>query len=102
MAYITGFTNIKLGIPAPGAQASEIGFIYDENDNIVLSSQQAAVTDLTDNSGGTADDTIASITDTSTAGSADVGPVQDAIADLAAKVNELNAVLQAHGLTATP
>lgn len=47
------------------------------------------VADLTDSSGGSADDTIAAITNAANAGSADVGPTADAIADLAAKVNAL-------------
>lgn len=44
---------------------------------------------LTDNSGGTANTTIASITNAANAGSADVGPTADAIADLAAQINNL-------------
>lgn len=44
---------------------------------------------LTDNSGGTADTTIAAITNAANAGSADVGPTANAIADLAAQVNNL-------------
>lgn len=43
---------------------------------------------LTDNSGGSADTTIAAITNSANAGSADVGPVANAIADLAAQVNK--------------
>jgi hypothetical protein len=49
---------------------------------------RTAVT-LTDNSGGTANTTIAAITNAANAGSADVGPTADAIADLAAQVNNL-------------
>ena len=56
------------------------------------------VVDLTDNSGGTANDTIASITNSANAGSADVGPTQDAIADLAAKLAEVTSALRDHGL----
>ena len=52
MAYTTGFTNIKLGVPAPGATASDIGFVYDKDGNAVLSEQQAAIADAT----GTDDD----------------------------------------------
>lgn len=55
---------------------------------------------LTDNSGGTANDTIALITNAANAGSADVGPTQDAIADLAAKVNALRDIVRRHGLAA--
>ena len=57
-----------------------------------------AVVALTDNSGGTADDTIAVITQGANAGSADIAPTQDAIADLAAKVNELRQILVDNGL----
>jgi hypothetical protein len=65
--------------------------------------QAANIPALTDNSGGTANDTIAAITQAANAGSADVGPTADAIADLAAKVNAILAVLDAAtgvGLTA--
>ena len=44
---------------------------------------------LTDNSGGSADTTIAQITQAANAESADIGPTADAIADLAAQVNNL-------------
>lgn len=59
----------------------------------------AGPTSLTDNSGGTANDTIAVITDTNNAGSADLTPVQDAIADLAAKINEILTALDNANLT---
>lgn len=44
---------------------------------------------LTDNSGGAANGTVAEITQVANAGSADVGPVKDAIADLTAQINAL-------------
>lgn len=44
---------------------------------------------LTDNSTGTAADTIAEITGAANAGSSDLAPVENAVASLAAKVNEL-------------
>lgn len=53
------------------------------------SGQASAITDLTDNSGGTGSDTIAVIGATY-----DQAEVANAIASLAAKVNELNAALQ--------
>jgi len=62
--------------------------------------QQADTVALTDNSGGTADSTIAVITQSANAGSADVAPVQDAIADLADKYNSLRTLLRAYGLMA--
>jgi len=58
----------------------------------------ATIVDITDSSGGTANDTIASITNAANAGSADVGPTADAIADLAAKQQEIIDALRAHGL----
>lgn len=61
-----------------------------------LEAQEAAITDLTDNSGGTASDTIAAIGATYSQ-----AEVQNAIASLAAKVNELNAALQAAQITAS-
>lgn len=63
-------------------------------------SQQANIVSLTDNSGGTANDTIASITNAANAGSADVGPTADAIADLAAKVNGILTILNNVGIMA--
>lgn len=52
-----------------------------------------ALTALTDNSTGTANDTIAEITQTANAGSADLAPVENAIATLAGKVNDLIAAI---------
>lgn len=62
--------------------------------------QASAITDLTDSSGGTANDIIAEITEASTAGSADTAPVAGAIADLAAKVNAILAALRSSGVIA--
>jgi hypothetical protein len=62
--------------------------------------QQADTIALTDNSGGSPDNTIAVITQAANAGSADIGPVADAIADLAAKYNALRDLLRAYGLMA--
>lgn len=73
-------TNFPNGITGPIVPAS--------------GTQNSAITDLTDNSGGTAADTIAAI------GAAyDQDEVRNAIASLAAKVNELNAALQAAQIT---
>ena len=44
---------------------------------------------ITDSSGGTANTTIAAITDASAAGSADVGPVADGFADVAAQLAKI-------------
>ena len=61
---------------------------------------QQSIVALTDNSGGSADDTIAVITNAANAGSADVGPTADAVADLAAKVNEIRTLLNTFGFNA--
>lgn len=50
----------------------------------------AAITTVTDNSGGTASDTVAAIADTAT---------KNAVASLTAKVNALIAAAQAAGIT---
>ena len=63
-------------------------------------SQQTNIVSLTDSSGGAANDTIAAITNAANAGSADVGPTADAIADLAAKVNGVLTILSNVGLMA--
>lgn len=60
----------------------------------------AASADLTDSSGGTANGTIAAITQAANAGSADVGPVKDAIADIAADLATIKAALRTHGIIA--
>lgn len=73
-------TNFPNGITAPLIPAS--------------GTQTAAITDLTDNSGGTAADTIAAIGATYSQ-----TEVANAIASLAAKVNELNDALQAAQVT---
>lgn len=62
--------------------------------------QPANIVSLTDSSGGSANDTIAAITNAANAGSADVGPTADAIADLAAKVNAILTLLNSVGLMA--
>lgn len=62
---------------------------------------QAAITSLTDSSGGSADDTVAAITNANNAGSADVTPTANAIADLAAKVNAILAALRSAGIIST-
>ena len=68
--------------------------------------QPSAITDLTDNTGGTASDTIANTTgvDVADAGPAQVVLVTEfeaAVASLSAKINELNAALKAAQITAT-
>jgi hypothetical protein len=73
-------TNFPNGIVAPLLNSS--------------GAQPSAITDLTDNSGGTAADTIAAI-----GGTYSQTEVANAIASLAAKVNELNAALQAAQVT---
>lgn len=58
--------------------------------------QPSAITDLTDNSGGTAADTIAAI-----GGTYDQAEVRNAVASLAAKVNAIIAALEAAQVTDT-
>lgn len=58
--------------------------------------QTAAIVDLTDNSGGTGSDTIAVIGATY-----DQAEVANAVASLSDKITELNAALQAAGVTAS-
>ena len=73
-------TNFPNGVRAPLLNAS--------------GTQPAAITSLTDNSGGTASNTIAAIGATYSQ-----AEVQNAIASLAAKINSLNAALQAVQVT---
>lgn len=73
-------TNFPNGIRGPLLNSSD--------------AQPTAITDLTDNSGGTGSDTIAVIGATY-----DQAEVANAIASLADKVNELNAALQAAQVT---
>lgn len=71
--------------------AGQIGFFTYSS-----AAQQAANAALTDNSGGSASTTIAEITDVG--GLAEVGPVKDAIASLAARLAEIRTLLTAYGL----
>lgn len=73
-------TNFPNGVRAPLLNAS--------------GAQPTAITDLTDNSGGNDSDTIAAI-----GGTYSQSEVANAIASLAAKINELNAALQAAQVT---
>lgn len=73
-------TNFPNGVRAPMLNAS--------------GAQPSAITGLTDNSGGTASDTIAVIGATY-----DQAEVRNAVASLAAKIEELNAALQAAQVT---
>ena len=62
----------------------------------LLGSQQAAIADVTDSTGGTADGTLADVGATYTQAT-----LNNNFADLAEKVNEILAALRAHGLIAT-
>lgn len=62
----------------------------------VLGSQQAAIADVTDSTGGTADSTLADVGATYTQAT-----LNNNFADLAEKVNEILAALRAHGLIDT-
>ncbi len=83
-------------VTANGNIATGTGLVVAGNQ--VVGAQQPNVLNLLDNSGGTADGTIAVITQVANAGSADLVPTQNAIADLAAKVNAILTALKAHGL----
>ncbi len=74
--------------------------VTDEAGNPSSFTQQAAIVSLTDSSGGTANDAVAVITNAANAGSADVGPTADAIADLVAKQEEILAALRSAGILA--
>lgn len=63
-------------------------------------SQVSAITALTDNSGGTASNTIAAITAGASYAQADIVALKNAVASLSAKVNALNTALQNAGVTA--
>ena len=111
--YRVGANNI--GISAGGAQVFDItddavlnlpnALAQIEIDGTkVLDSQQAAIGALTDSSGGAdagAGGTIAVITQAANAGSADIVPVQNAIATLAGQQERILSALRAHGLIAT-
>ena len=60
--------------------------------------QPSNIVSLTDNSGGSANDIIAAITEVANAGSADIGPIKDAIADIAAKVNAILSLINSTGM----
>lgn len=70
--------------------SKEKSVVADGSSNPMLSDQQAKVTSITDSTGGTAGDTV----DDTTAS------VKDDIATLAAKINSILAILEAHGLMA--
>ena len=68
--------------------------LADASGNELIGAQQTNIVDLTDNSGGTASDTLAAISGTYVQ-----AEVRNSIASLAAKITAINAVLEAHGLT---
>lgn len=73
-------TNFPNGIVAPILQSD--------------GTQQSAITDLTDSSGGSADGTIAAVS-----GSGADAAINNNFADVAAQLAALNAALQAAGIT---
>lgn len=68
--------------------------LVDKNNNPMLGAQQTVVAEITDSTGGTAN---GSTVDLSTL---NIGEIQDDIATIAAKINEIVQVLAAHGLIA--
>lgn len=71
--------------------------VNDDGDPVSIT-PQSDITSLTDSSGGTADNTVAAITEAANAGSADTAPTADAIAALTAKVNAILVALRAAGV----
>lgn len=71
--------------------------VNDDGDSVSIT-PQSDITSLTDSSGGTADNTVAAITEAANAGSADTAPTANAIADLTAKVNAILVALRAAGV----
>lgn len=92
MAYTGALDATKPTAFPNGIQAVVVG---------ATGTQEAGITSLTDSSGGTANDVVAAITNAANAGSADVGPTADAIADLSAKVNAIIAALEGAGIIAS-
>lgn len=76
----------------PSKQDSQLS---DRSGKAMIGSQQSKVASLTDSSGGTADDTIAAVS-----GSGADAAINNNFADLAAKVNALLVIVEAHGLMA--
>lgn len=74
----------------PGAVTVELDGVK------VLQEREAAIASLTDNSGGTANDTLVAISAAYVQ-----AEVQDNFADLAAKVNAILVALRNHGIIAT-
>lgn len=67
--------------------------LADSNDNPQIADSQSVVVELTDSSGGTADDTVAAVS-----GSGADSDINNNFADLTAKVNAVLQILAAHGL----
>lgn len=75
------------------------GKVVDKSNNPQLQDRQAAIVSLTDNTGGTANDTLENLADATTWAN-DHASVENNFADLAAKIEEILAVLRLHGLIA--
>jgi hypothetical protein len=76
-----------------------IAKLVDKSNNPQIGDRQSAITALTDNTGGTANNTLENLADGSTYAN-DHSAIENNFADLAAKVNELIEALEAHGLIA--
>lgn len=76
---------------------SAAGGVTIKRETTAVVGDQTAIASLTDNSGGSASDTLADVTEANNAGSADRVPTENAIASLAAKVNAIIAALEASG-----
>ena len=83
------------------AQSNLSGPLAVNGTDRLAATQSSAIVSLTDSSGGTASDTLADVTEANNAGSADRVPTENAIASLAAKVEEIMAALEENGIIAT-
>ena len=79
----------QMGLDMTQPSAAEAKLV-DKNDNPQIANRQTAITAITDSTGGTASDTIDDATLS----------IRDDISSLAAKINAIIDVLEAHGLVA--
>jgi hypothetical protein len=73
--------------------------LVDKGNNPQIADRQTAIVGLTDNTGGTANNTLENLADAVTWAN-DHAAVENNFADLAAKINEILTLLEAHGLMA--
>lgn len=102
LTTVTGATTLTLAVGDAfvifGASATQWGFLNLPASYSEPATSKPSITALTDNSGGTATNTLADVTEANNAGSSDRVPTEDAIASLAAKINEIRTVLSNYGI----